>query len=165
MQFHCNSIAFAWRRRKFVAILLQFYCNLLQQNPEDGQIRAPWRTVVARGAPGVAAKKKTTVAHFYYNMLDRLKLRIHLWDEGAVSFTYVTGGAGSAAGNVGVPVLRGLGGGSATGVPFQSLVWFGRRAVETSRSDPLELCYVFVFFPGVVVQFFAKSQKLRPKAP
>ena len=57
------------------------------------------------------------------------------------SFTYVTGGAGGAAGNVGVPVLQGLGGGSATGDPFPSLVWFGARVTESSRGEPPELCF------------------------
>ena len=50
------------------------------------------------------------------------------------------GGAGGAAGNVGVPVLQALGGGSATGILFQSLVWFLARAAETSRREPLEMC-------------------------
>ena len=52
----------------------------------------------------------------------------------------MAGGAGGAAGNVGVPVLQRLGGGSATGAFFQSLVWFLARAAETSRSEPLEMC-------------------------
>ena len=52
----------------------------------------------------------------------------------------MTGGAGAAAGNVGVPVLQGLGGGSARGILFQSLVWFLARAAETSRSEPPEMC-------------------------
>ena len=50
----------------------------------------------------------------------------------------MTGGAGGAAGDGGVPVLQGLGGGSATGVLFPSLVWFGARATESSRSEPPE---------------------------
>ena len=51
----------------------------------------------------------------------------------------MAGGAGGAAGNGGVPALQGLGGGSATGILFQSLVWFLARAAETSRSEPPEM--------------------------
>ena len=50
-------------------------------------------------------------------------------------------GAGGAAGNGRVPVLQGLGGGSATGVLFPSLIWFGARVAETSRSEPPEMCF------------------------
>ena len=52
----------------------------------------------------------------------------------------MTGGAGGAAGNGGVPVLQGLGGGSATGVLFPSLICLGARRVESSRSEPPETC-------------------------
>ena len=46
------------------------------------------------------------------------------YGEGVVSFTCVPGGAWGAAGNGGVPVLRGLGGGSGTVLCFRSLVGF-----------------------------------------
>ena len=48
----------------------------------------------------------------------------------------MAGGAGGAAGIGGAPVLQGLGRGSATGVPFPSLIWFGARVAESSRSEP-----------------------------
>ena len=46
------------------------------------------------------------------------------YGEGVVSFTCVPGGAWGAPGNGGVPVLRGLGGGSGTALCFRSLVCF-----------------------------------------
>ena len=52
----------------------------------------------------------------------------------------MTGGAGGAAGNGGVPVLQGLGGGSATGVRFPSVTCFVVRLVELTRSEPPETC-------------------------
>ena len=52
----------------------------------------------------------------------------------------MTGGAGGAAGNDGVPVLQGLGGGSATGILFPSLTCFGARWVDSTRSEPPESC-------------------------
>ena len=39
--FYWNAIAFSSQRSIFVAILLQFYCNFIATNPEDGQIMAP----------------------------------------------------------------------------------------------------------------------------
>ena len=64
-----------------------------------------------------------------------------MWDEGAVSFTHVTGGAGGAAGNGGVPVLQGLGGGWAKGVLFPGLIWFGARVAESSRIEAPGMCF------------------------
>ena len=46
------------------------------------------------------------------------------YGEGVVSFTCGPGGAWGAAGNGGVPVLRGLGGVSGTALWFRSLVCF-----------------------------------------
>ena len=46
------------------------------------------------------------------------------YGEGVVSFTCGPGGAWGAAGNGGVPVLRGLGGVSGTALCFRSLVCF-----------------------------------------
>ena len=52
----------------------------------------------------------------------------------------MTGGAGGAAGDGGVPVLQGLGGGSAAGVLFPGRVCFGARRWGTSRSEQPETC-------------------------
>ena len=66
----------------------------------------------------------------------------------------MTGGAGGAAGNGGVPVLQGLGGGSATEVPFPSFVGVGERVAESSRSEPQEFAAVSGVFPGAWSSFF-----------
>ena len=50
------------------------------------------------------------------------------YGEGVLFFTCLPGGAWGAAGNGGVPVLWGLGGGSGTALCFQSLVCFLAQA-------------------------------------
>ena len=71
----------------------------------------------------------------------------------------MTGGAGGAAGNGGVPVLQGLGGGSATGAFFQSLVWFLARAAEMSLSEPLEMCACWWVFSLALGPDFRAGRK------
>ena len=55
----------------------------------------------------------------------------------------MTGGAGGAAGNGGVPALQGLGGGSATGIHFPSIVWLRACATESNRCEPPGRCRCF----------------------
>ena len=61
-------------------------------------------------------------AHFYILTVGESRIGIQGCMKGVVFFTRVTGGAGGAASNGGVPVLWGRGGGSVTGNIFQSLV-------------------------------------------
>ena len=109
--------------------------------------------------PWGGARKKNPVADFYILKDQESRIGIQGCIEGVVFFTRVTGGAGGAAGNGGVPVLQGLGGGSATGVLFQRLVWFAARVIETSRNEVPEMCPLscFFFFCLSVVQFLARS--------
>ena len=57
-------------------------------------------------------------AHFYILTVGESRIGIQGCMKGVVFFTRVTGGAGGAASNGGVPVLWGRGGGSVTGNIF-----------------------------------------------
>ena len=89
-----------------------------------------------------------------------------------MSFAYVTGAAGGAPGNDGVPVLRGLDGVSATGVRFPSHVCFSARASGTSWCEAPEMCIHFGRFPlprgpdfeGLIVFWVFVASHARPCA-
>ena len=74
-----------------------------------------------------------------------------------ISFSGDTRGQGRAAGNVGVPVLWGLGGGSGAGASFHSPVLFRPGAVESYASARPGICSKVVIFRLVLVDFVAGS--------
>ena len=74
-----------------------------------------------------------------------------------ISFSCDTRGQGRAAGNVGVPVLWGLGGGSGAGDSFHSPVLFRPGAVESYASARPGICSKVVIFRLVLVDFVAGS--------
>ena len=78
-----------------------------------------------------------------------------------ISFSGDTRGQGRAAGNVGVPVLWGLGGGSGAGDSFHSPVLFRPGAVESYASARPGICSKVVIFRLVLVDFVAGRQGLR----
>ena len=71
--------------------------------------------------------------------------------EGAVSFTCVPGVAWGAAGNGGVPVMWGLGGGSGTTVCFQSPARIRAQPACSSRSGVPHKTLILVNFPVILV--------------
>ena len=76
------------------------------------------------------------------------------YGEGVVSFTCGPGGAWGAAGNGGVPVLRGLGGCSGTGAHFQGGVGFLTQAAELSPTNRPGFGPVLPIFAAFLVHFF-----------